>query len=71
MSVYLNSLHCLVSLNIYIIIAINYVIYGANSPSWVSDRDGMYTLQYGDIEINLRLEAADGESAKRSWPVKV
>lgn len=63
MSVYLNSLHCLVSLNIYIIIAINLFIYGANSPSWTSDWDGMYTiLKYGNIGINLRLEAVDGEA---------
>lgn len=63
MSVYLNSLHCLVSLNIYIIIAINYFIYGANSPSWISDRGGMDTLlKYGNIGINPRLEAVDGEA---------
>lgn len=41
----------------------NYFIYGANSPSWASDRDGMYTLlKYGNIGIDLRLEAVDGEA---------
>lgn len=41
----------------------NYFIYGANSPSWASDRDGMYTLlKYGNIGIDLRLDAVEGEA---------
>lgn len=63
MSFYLNSLHCLVGLNICIIIAINYFINGANSPSWASDRDGMYKLlKYGNIGIDLRPDAVDVEA---------